>query len=152
MANDLGNLLYRTLTMVEKYYQRSIPPIEINKIKFDAAGEAIKKAISALGKQVHTPLAVNFEFSLSLEKIWELINKANKYIEETKPWNLAKENKTDELKSFIRLLVDVIREVAEAILPFMPDTAASIKEQIGQDTINKGKPLFPRIEIKNPSL
>jgi len=151
LANDLGNLLYRTLTMVEKYYQGSIPQIEINKIKFDEAGEAIKKTISSLGDQVHALLAINFEFSLSLEKIWELINMANKYVEETKPWNLAKENKTDELKSFIRLLVDVIREVDEAILPFMPNTAASIKEQIGQDTINKGKPLFPRIEIKNPN-
>lgn len=151
LANDLGNLLYRTLTMVEKYYQGSIPQIEINKIKFDQAAEAIKKTISTLEDQVYTLLAINFEFSLSLEKIWELINMANKYIEETKPWNLAKENKTDELKSFIRLLVDVIREVAEVILPFMPNTAASIKEQIGQDTINKGKPLFPRIEIKNPN-
>ena len=151
LANDLGNLLYRTLTMVEKYYQGSIPQIEINKIKFDQAGENIKKIISTLEDVAYTPLAINFEFSFSLEKIWELINMANKYIEETKPWNLAKENKTDELKSFIRLLVDVIREVGEVILPFMPSTAASIKEQIGQDTINKGKPLFPRIEIKTPN-
>jgi len=151
LANDLGNLLYRTLTMIDKYYQGFIPQIEINKIKFDEAGEDIKKTISTLGEAVYSSLDCNFDFSLSLEKIWELINMANKYVEETKPWNLAKENKTDELKSFIRLLVDVIREVAGVILPFMPGTAVSIQEQIGQDTINKGKPLFPRIEIKNPN-
>jgi methionyl-tRNA synthetase len=148
LANDLGNLLYRTLTMVEKYYQGSIPQIEINKIKFDAAGEAIKQAISALGDQVYIPLAVNFEFSLSLEKIWELINMANKYVEETKPWNLAKANKIEELKSFIRLLVEVIREVARHIYPFMPGTCESIIQQIGEDKVKKGNPLFPQIEKK----
>ena len=73
---------------------------------------------------------------------------ANKYVEETKPWNLAKENKTDELKAFIRLLVDVIREVSDYLCPFMPYTALSIKEQIGNDTVKKGSPLFPRIDVK----
>jgi methionyl-tRNA synthetase len=72
---------------------------------------------------------------------------ANKYIEDTKPWNLAKEKKTDELKAFIYLLVEVIRSVGKAISPFMPQTASSIKEQLGGEIIKKGKPLFPRIEI-----
>ena len=75
---------------------------------------------------------------------------ANKYIEDTKPWNLAKENKADELKTFIRLLVDVIREVAGQIAPFMPKTAALIREQIGSDKIKKGNPLFPRIDKTAP--
>ena len=71
---------------------------------------------------------------------------ANKYVEQTKPWNLAKENKAEELKVFIRLLVDVIRVSAAQVYPFMPQTAELIKEQIGAEKISKGKPLFPRIE------
>jgi len=145
LANDLGNLVYRTLTMIEKYYQGVIPQIEINEKEFDQAGEKIKKAITALAESLHTPMAINFDFSLPLEKIWELINMANKYVEETKPWNLARENKTGELKAFIRLLTEVIRETARQIYPFMPQVSESIIEQIGDKEIKKGSPLFPRL-------
>ncbi|MDO8663034.1 MAG: methionine--tRNA ligase [Candidatus Omnitrophota bacterium] len=148
LANDLGNLLYRTLTMIEKYYQGNIPDLELDKIKFNEAGEKIKKAISTLEQAAYGPIAINFDFSLSLGKIWELINLANKYVEETKPWNLAKENKTEELKSFIRLLVEALRVTARNIYPFMPLTSESIIQQIGEEKIKKGNPLFPRIETK----
>jgi len=142
LANDLGNLVYRTLTMIEKYYQGAIP----DKGKLDGQGIEIEQKIKLLPEELASDM-IFYNFSLGLEHLWELINMANKYIEDTKPWNLAKENKTDELKSFIRLLVDVIREVADQIYPFLPQTAESIKEQIGKDKINKGKPLFPRIDL-----
>ncbi len=151
LANDLGNLVYRTLTMVEKYYQGNVPQVEINNIEFNEAGEKIKKAISALGREAYGALEANFDFSFSLGKIWELINMANKYVEETKPWNLAKENKTEELKAFIRLLVEVIREVARQIYPFMPNTSGSIMLQMGEESVKKGDPLFPRIDTKSKS-
>jgi len=89
-----------------------------------------------------------FNFSAALTGIWEVINMANKYVEETKPWNLAKEGKVEELKAFIRLLVEVIRNVGDAISPFMPHTAVSIGEQLGGEIIKKGAPLFPRIDTK----
>lgn len=146
LANDLGNLVYRTLTMVEKYYQGAVP----EEGKLDVQGEKIRQAISALEQAVYTPLSWGFDFSLALQKIWDLIGMANKYIEETKPWNLAKENKAEELKSFIRLLVDVIRQVDKGILPFMPKTADLIKNQIGSTKIQKGNPLFPRIDTAKP--
>ncbi|MFA5199812.1 MAG: methionine--tRNA ligase, partial [Candidatus Omnitrophota bacterium] len=82
------------------------------------------------------------------EKIWEIIALANKYVEETKPWNLAKEAKDEQLKAFIRLLVDVIRVVGRELAPFMPKTAESISFQLGGSEIKKGNPLFPRIETK----
>jgi len=151
LANDLGNLVYRTLTMVEKYYQGVVPDIKIADIAYDAPGEAIKNKIKLLSDELISKFNEGFGFGFDevLDKIWELIAMANKYVEETKPWNLAKEDKTDQLRAFIRLLVEVIRKVSSEIAPFMPRTAGLIKEQIGSDTIKKGQPLFPRIETKS---
>lgn len=145
LANDLGNLVYRTLTMIEKYYQGHIP----GQGTLDEEGNNILKSIKALPSEIEQFLLnePSFNFSFVLEQIWLRINMANKYVEETKPWNLAKENKTEELGAFIRLLVDVIRGVSVQLYPFMPDTAESIERQLGQDKIKKDKPLFPRLDL-----
>ncbi|MFA4889676.1 MAG: methionine--tRNA ligase [Candidatus Omnitrophota bacterium] len=144
LANDIGNLVYRALTMIEKYFQGAIPlPGRLNQ-----RGEQIAKEIKQLSGETNAALSAagDFNFSFALEKTWELINMANKYVEETKPWNLAKESKSDELKAFIRLLVDAIREAGSQISFFMPQTAESIQQQLGEAQIKKGQPLFPRID------
>ncbi|MBP7836190.1 MAG: methionine--tRNA ligase [Candidatus Omnitrophica bacterium] len=144
LANDLGNLVYRTLTMVEKYFAGKIPNVDLGGLTEDKQVGAIMAKIENLKPLVYAALN-NQDFSRALEGIWELIGTANKYVEETKPWNLEKGGKQEELKKFIRVLVEVIRKVSEELEAFMPRTAALIQEQAGSSTIKKGSPLFPRI-------
>jgi methionyl-tRNA synthetase len=148
LANDLGNLVLRTLTMIEKYFQCNVP--DGSKLELNEQGCKLDESIRFMPEEIGPLMGaeLGFNFSLVLERIWDTINMANKYIEDTKPWNLYKENRTDELKGFIYLLLKVIREVANNIAPFMPKTSRDINEQLGADKIKKGKPLFPRIDIK----
>ncbi|MFA5090763.1 MAG: methionine--tRNA ligase [Candidatus Omnitrophota bacterium] len=152
LANDLGNLVYRTFTMVEKYFQGDIPVKKERGILGDNQAEAIKEKMEALSSQIERYMRPeeDFNFSLALGEIWSLIGMANKYIEDMKPWNLLKENKIKELEAFILLLVDVIRKVADEASPFLPETSVLIQQQIGEGKINKGRPLFPRIETAKP--
>jgi methionyl-tRNA synthetase len=138
LANDLGNLVYRTLIMIEKYFNGYVPNLP------EILDKKWKQNLDGFQDEINLYMS-NLDFNLALDKTWELINMANKYVEDTKPWDLARENRTDELKAFIRLLVEVIRKVSDSISPFMPNTAMSILQQVGEDKINKGKPLFPRL-------
>ncbi|MCX5715849.1 MAG: methionine--tRNA ligase [Candidatus Omnitrophica bacterium] len=152
LANDLGNLVYRTLTMIEKYYDGNIPakelPVASCQLPVNEQEKKIRNKINSLPDEIAAKFTAgsDFNFSAALEEVWKLINLANKYVEETKPWNLSKENKTKELERFILVLVDAIRAAGHALKPFVPGTAGEILRQIGADQIKKGKPLFPRIE------
>lgn len=140
LANDLGNLVFRTLTMIEKYYQGKTPLLYSGRpdtplfAQADEVTKIVDNEISA------------YNFSQALNKIWELINAANKFIEDTKPWVLFKEKKTDELSNFIFILAHVIDKVQENIFCFMPETAEKIKRQFGKGQVKKENPLFPRVE------
>ena len=109
----------------------------------------------------------NIDFSYSLDAVWGLINMANKFIEQKTPWKLSKEQKLYDLKDMMYDLCEILRLVSVALTPFMPDTSNKIAGQLGLENIekknfndlewgllkpgtkiNKGAPLFPRIEIK----
>ncbi|MFA4981259.1 MAG: methionine--tRNA ligase [Candidatus Omnitrophota bacterium] len=160
LANDLGNLLNRTLTMAEKYFGGKVPEIK-------RQGEVLKKKASDLAGEMQRSIP-NFDFVNALSKIWEVINIANKYIEESKPWALSKEGKTDELALVIYSLLEALRIAAVSVYPFMPGTAQRIYRQLGLEEdlqkmdfekemawgkleagrmLKKAEPLFPRIEV-----
>ncbi|MFA6078874.1 MAG: methionine--tRNA ligase [Candidatus Omnitrophota bacterium] len=164
LANDLGNLLNRTLTMAEKYFEGKVP--DAGELAPEARNEALKAKAQGLASLLESSIPM-FDFTSALSGIWEVIGMANKYIEDSKPWTLAKENKTPELARVIYTLLEVIRITAVSIYSFMPRTSLSIYKQLGlaedpedlkyRDAalwgklekgtkVAKDKPLFPRIE------
>lgn len=163
LANDLGNLLNRTITMVEKYFS-SVVPKSATPQNLDSA--LIEKALG-LHKTFCT-LMDELDFSASISAIWEVINHANKYIEEAKPWNMSKEKNIDRLSTFIYTLVEVLRIVTISISPFMPNASKNMWHQLGITTpfekasledlsiwgkfpvgtkVERPTPLFPRIKL-----
>ena len=163
LCNDLSNLLNRTVSMVNKYFEGKVPeyngtPNEVDKELEDYCTEKIKMFEEKLN---------NYEITNSLQEIWDLISRTNKYIDETMPWTLAKEENTEKLKSVMYHLIENLRRIAILIKPFMNDTADNILRQIGiKDTdnirwndlnvydklkdlkvIEKGEPIFMRLNI-----
>ena len=163
LCNDLGNLLNRTIGMINKYCGGIVPEYKGIVNEEEAALEkSVKNCIAEFEKNVE-----NFYISTALENIWALIRKTNKYVDETAPWNLVKNNETDKLNSVMVHLAETLRIIAILIRPFMEETSIKILTQLGMEkydnynTINqyglsmknvkvieKGEPIFLRLNAE----
>jgi methionyl-tRNA synthetase len=165
LANDLGNLLQRSLGMLEKYRDGVIPPAPGDSETGDLSMEFVEASRKAVGELEEHMTTLSFD--RALKAIWEFIGAANKYIDSAAPWSLAKEGKDSKLDSVMYTLFEAIRQVAVMINPFMPETGQKMFRQLGitqkkdLHTINslanwgglpggtktfRGPALFPRIE------
>ncbi|MEG1837032.1 MAG: methionine--tRNA ligase [Synergistaceae bacterium] len=163
LANDLGNLLSRSLQMIDKYRDSKLPmtynATELEKEIETMANNTVLEMTSCLDR---------FAFDDALKSLWAFISRNNKYIDETQPWKLGKEGETERLDAVLRTLWESLRLSAVLLAPYMPETASKIWSQLGLDgmpfdgtraawkwnkidkpvTVKKTDILFPRIDLE----
>ena len=163
LANDLGNLLNRTVAMINKYFGGQVPAYVENVTTFDAdLAKVVEENIAEYHKQMNA-----VDYPRALEAVWNIISRTNKYIDETAPWVLAKEDgDKEQLAAVMAHLAASLRVVAHLIQPFMMNTSNAIMEQLGLGldfdlenltlagfpenvtVVAKGTPIFPRLDME----
>ena len=165
LANDLGNLLNRTVAMINKYFDGVIPAYSGSNGEFEQSllevnKSTVEKYVGAMEKM---------EFSVALSVLWQLVSRTNKYIDETQPWQLAKEEaQVDQLKAVMVHLAESLRRIAIMLQPFLTQTPKEIFAQLGVEAeslttwesmnefgvipagivVKKGNPIFPRLDLE----
>ena len=162
LANDLGNLLNRTVAMINKYFGGQVPTYVENVTAFDAdLAKVVEESIAEYHKRMNA-----VDYPRALEAVWNIISRTNKYIDETAPWVLAKEDgDKEQLAAVMAHLAASLRVVAHLIQPFMMNTSNAILEQLGLGldfdlenltlagfpenvtVVAKGTPIFPRLDM-----
>lgn len=163
LANDLGNLLNRTVAMINKYFGGQVPAYVENVTAFDAdLAKVVEENIAEYHKQMNA-----VDYPRALEAVWNIISRTNKYIDETAPWVLAKEDgDKEQLAAVMAHLAASLRVVTHLIQPFMMNTSNAIMEQLGLGldfdlenltlagfpenvtVVAKGTPIFPRLDME----
>jgi methionyl-tRNA synthetase len=164
LANDLGNLLNRTVSMINKYFGGEIPQVDGYVTEFDETLQKVAKQTV----EVYEQHMEKMQFSIVLSELWTLVSRTNKYIDETQPWVLAKDEESKgQLASVMGHLAESLRMTAVMLQPFLPNAPKQIVEQLGlaQDAlawetlerfgqipagtkvVAKGTPIFPRLEV-----
>ena len=162
LANGLGNLVSRTVAMVDKYFGGTLPAER----EHDALDDELIAMASSL-RETYAGYMDNFGTQQALIEVFKVISRANKYIDETAPWILAKdESKRARLATVLYNLLETLRITVTLLLPFMPDSCVKAFAQIGAApeqttwdnaavwgvlpadvTVQKGETLFPRIDM-----
>ncbi|WP_130858623.1 methionine--tRNA ligase [Gracilibacillus phocaeensis] len=165
LANDLGNLLNRTVAMINKYFDGTVPAYHGDVTTFDPSlRELAAETVNTYEQEMDS-----MQFNAALVAVWKFISRTNKYIDETQPWILAKEDdKRGELESVMVHLAESLRIVATLLQPIFIETSRKILEQLGLDPevdatwdslasfgklksgtkINKQAPIFPRLDAE----
>jgi len=164
LANDLGNLVNRTVAMINKYFDGEIPAYEGDVTSFD---EALRLQSLETVDEYEIDMS-QMQFSSGLQSVWKLISRTNKYIDETEPWVLAKdESKRSELASVMAHLSESLRITAVLLQPILLHTSKAIADQLGfseddvafdkvsfmkhdepNTVVKKGTPIFPRLDVE----
>lgn len=165
LANDLGNLLNRTVSMINQYFDGVIPTEEVEPTEFDQPmHDFIMNTVSKYEKTIE-----NMQFSTTLSELWALVSRTNKYVDETTPWVLAKdEAQRAKLGAVMSTLVASLHHIAVLLQPFMTESPKKMIAQLGLsedmlawDTlgnfkavpagttvVKKGVPIFPRLDVE----
>ena len=160
LANDLGNLLSRSIAMVEKYRDGVVPAVG----QASAFDEDLKKVQAETLGLVQEHMT-HFDFQKTFEAIWTLVRRTNKYIDETQPWILAKEEGSLVLDTVLYRLMDALRTIANLLAPFTPETSKEMLRQLSLEKedylvasevdrypagnkVSRGDALFPRLDVE----